>query len=209
MLVVHHLNNSRSQRILWLLEELNAPHQIEHYQRDPQTHLAPDSLKRVHPLGKAPVITEDGKTIAESGAIIDYILRHYGNGRLAPPMDSDDYDAYVEWLQYAESSLALPLMMGFFAKRLGIHNDNLDNVVAGGTKTHLSFMEDRLSQSDYLAGDAFSAADIQNAFMLEFASASGLLTPYPQLTIYLERLQARPAYKQAIEKGGPYSLKFE
>lgn len=205
MITVHHLNNSRSQRILWLLEELGVPYEIAHYQRDAMTSRAPDSLKAVHPLGKSPVITDDGRTIAESGAIIDYIIRHYGGGRLSPPADTAAYDDYVEWLHYAEGSAVMPLLMDLFFGFLGAPTP-LQPIIEAEIAMHLAYISHRLGERDFLVGGELTGADVQIAFVLEFAKARGHLTKFPKLSAYVERMQARPAYRRGLERGGPYEL---
>ena len=206
MLTVHHLNDSRSQRILWLLEELEAPYEIAFYQRDAATRLAPPELQAVHPLGKSPVVTEGGATIIESGAIIDYILRHHGDGRLAPATDSADYDTYVQWLHYAEGSAALPLMLKLYCGRLGEAAAPLAPRIDSEIANHLSYVEASLAGRDWLVGGEQSGADIQMSFIGEIAGAYGLRAHYPNIDAWVKRFQARPAYKRALEKGGPYSF---
>jgi glutathione S-transferase len=207
MLKVHHLNNSRSQRILWLLEELNAPYEIVHYQRMSPIPLAPPELKAVHPLGKSPVIEDGGTTIAESGAIVEYILDRYGNGRLRPQSGTPEHVNYIEWMHYAEGSAMLPLLMHLYMGFLGEAAAPLRPRVESEIANHLSFMENAIAGRRFFVGDDLTGADIQLTFVLEAADASGLLKDYPALTEYLSRMQARPAYRRAIEKGGPYDLR--
>ena len=206
MLKVHHLNNSRSQRILWLLEELGAPYEIVHYQRMSPIPLAPPELKAVHPLGKSPVITDGDITIAESGAIIEYILDKYGNGRLRPAAGTRDHVKYIEWLHYAEGSAMLPLLLHLYLGFLGDAAAALKPRVDAEIQSNLSYIRDALAGRDFLVGNGLSGADIQIVFVLEAANASGFLDTHPVLRTYLEAMQARPAYKRAIEKGGPYDL---
>jgi glutathione S-transferase len=206
MLKVHHLNNSRSQRILWLLEELEAPYEIVHYKRMSPVPLAPPELKAIHPLGKSPVITDGSHTIAESGAIIEYILEKYGNGRLRPDPKSDDHVRYIEWMHYAEGSAMLPMMMHLYAGYLGDGAAPLRPRIDGEIANHLTYISNALKSHGYLVGNTLTGADIQMTFVLEAANSSGLLKDYPVLTKYLEHMQARPAYKRAVEKGGPYDL---
>ncbi len=206
MLKVHHLNNSRSQRILWLLEELDAPYEIVHYKRMSPVPLAPPELKAVHPLGKSPVVTDGPHTIAESGAIIEYVLDKYGKGRLRPVPSSDDHVRYIEWMHYAEGSAMLPLMMHLYAGYLGEGAAALRPRIDGEIANHLSYISNALKGRDYFVGDGLTGADIQMTFVLEAANSSGLLKDYPLLQKYLERMHARPAYKRAVEKGGPYDL---
>src|ERR1700712_1740322 len=172
MLTVHHLNESRSQRILWLLEELAVPYDIKFYQRDAATRLAPPELKAIHPLGKSPIVTDGGETIIESGAIVDYIIRTYGEGRLAPALDSPDSTPYVEWLHYAEGSAMLPLLLKLYTGRLGEAAAPLAPRIADETANHLGYIDGSLEGRDYLLGD-LTGADIQMSFVGEFASVFG------------------------------------
>jgi|SRR5579871_4001757 len=206
MIVVHHLNNSRSQRILWLLEELELPYKIEKYQRLSPMPLAPPELKKVHPLGKSPVVTDDGRTIAESGAIIEYILDQYGDGRLRPERRSDDYVRYLEWMHYAEGSAMLPLLLHLYAGFLGDSAAPLRPRIDSEISIHLAYIANAVEGRQFVVGSSLTGADIQLVFVLEAADASGFLTPYPALQSYLAGLQERPAYRRAIEKGGPYDL---
>jgi glutathione S-transferase len=206
MLVVHHLNDSRSQRILWLLEELGAPYEIKHYKRDANTRLAPPELKDVHPLGKSPVMTEDGHTIAESGAIVDYILRKHGGGRLAPAAGSPDLEKYKEWLHYAEGSAMLPLMLNMYVMRLGEAGAPLHPRIADEMGNHLGYVNQSLAGRDWLIGDSLTGADVQMSFVGEVCSAFGQFDRYPNIKAWVDRIQARPAYVAALEKGGPYNL---
>jgi glutathione S-transferase len=206
MLKVHHLNNSRSQRILWLLEELETPYEIVPYQRDATTNLAPPELKAIHPLGKSPVIEDDGIKIAESGAIVDYIIRTYGAGRLAPVGQGAEHEAYLEWLHYAEGSAMLPLMLNLYVMRLGAAGAPLKDRIDSETNNHLGYIEGALKGRDYLLGDGLTGADIQLSFAGEVARAFGRLGDFPSIAAWVERLHARPAFKKALERGGPYNL---
>lgn len=206
MLVVHHLNDSRSQRILWLLEELGLPYEVKTYLRDATTRLAPPELKAVHPLGKSPVITEDGATINESGAIIDYVLRRHAAGRLAPPMGTPQYEAHQQWLHYAEGSAMLPLMLLMYVSRLGEAGAPLQPRIEDELANHLGYLNRSLEGRDYLMGADLTAADIQMSFVGEVAGAFGRFEAYPNIAAWVRRFQARPAYRAALEKGGPYSL---
>jgi glutathione S-transferase len=222
MLTVHHLNNSRSQRVLWLLEELGLPYEIVHYERDPQTMLAPASLRAVHPLGKSPVVTtDDGLTLAESGAVIEAIIERYGQGRLAPAAGTPEALRYRYWLHFAEGSAMSPLLlklvfdrietakMPFFAKPIAkaIAAKAKGAFINPNITGHLNFMEAELGKSEWFAGDAFSGADIQMSFPIEAAQArGGLDAKRPKLMAYLARIHARPAYQRALERGGPYGL---
>ncbi|MBA4793128.1 MAG: glutathione S-transferase [Phenylobacterium sp.] len=206
MIVVHHLNDSRSQRILWLLEELGAPYEIRNYARDAQTRLAPPELKAVHPLGKSPVVTDGEMTVHESGAIIDYLIRRHGAGKLQPPAGSADHEVYLQWLHYAEGSAMLPLMLFMYVMRLGEGGAPLHPRIEGEIDNHLAYLDQALEGRDYLLGEALTGADIQMSFVGEVGRAFGKLAGYPQATAWLDRLHARPAYKAAIERGGPYGL---
>jgi glutathione S-transferase len=204
MITVHHLNDSRSQRILWLLEELELPYEIKFYQRDAQTRLAPPELKAVHPLGKSPVITENGRAIAESGAIVEYITRHHGDGRLRPATDSPDYDGYLEWLHYAEGSAMLPLLMHLYVSRLGDAGAALHPRIESETKNHLGYVDQSLKGKEFFVGGKLTGADIQMSFVGELAAIFGKIDAYPNLKGWLARMHARPAFKRSIEKGGAY-----
>ena len=220
MIVVHHLNDSRSQRVLWLLEELGLPYEIVRYQRDPHTLLAPASLRTVHPLGKSPVVVEDGEVLAESGAIVEILADRHGGGRLAPTAGTPERARYLYWLHYAEGSAMPPLLlrlvfarvadakMPFFARPIarGIAATVRRTFIDPQIASHLDFMEGQLAQREWFAGDAFSAADIQMSFPLEAASVrAGLDAGRPRLWAWLQRIHARPAYRRALERGGPYS----
>jgi glutathione S-transferase len=220
MIVVHHLNNSRSQRILWMLEELGLPYEVKRYERDAETMLAPAALRAVHPLGKSPVVSDSDKVLAESGAILEYLAEAYGNGKFVPAPGTPDRLHYTYFMHYAEGSLMplllmklvftrlpqrAPMLMKPAAKALAAGADTA--LIAPQLKSHLGFLERELSSRDWFAGSAFSAADIQMSFPLEAAAArAGLATDYPKLSAFLDRIHARPAYKRAIERGGPYAL---
>ena len=221
MITVHHLNNSRSQRILWLLEELGVTYEIKRYQRDPKTMLAPAELKRVHPLGKSPVITDGELTLAESGAIIEYLAERYGDGRLLPPAGSPERLRCSYWLHYAEGSAMPPLLLKlvvnrirtapapFFVKPIARSiADKVDRTFTDPQlKLHLDYLEGALGEHEWFVGDALSAADIQLSFPLEaFAARGGLDSGYPRLGAFLKRIHARPAYRRALERGGGYQL---
>ena len=205
MLVVHHLNDSRSQRILWLLEELGVPYEIKRYDRDPTTRLAPAELTAVHPLGKSPVITDDGRTVHESGAIIDYIIRRHGGGRMAPAIGSDAYEVYNQWLHYAEGSAMLPLMLQLYTGRLGEAAAPLTPRIESEIANHMGYVEAALAGRDWLVGDHITGADINLSFVAEIMGAFGRLGAYPNMAAWKTRFQARPAYALALEKGGAYS----
>jgi glutathione S-transferase len=221
MLTVHHLNNSRSQRVLWLLEELGVPYEIQKYQRDAKTMLAPPELVRVHPLGKSPVITDDGVTVAESGAILEFVLDKYGAGLLRPPAGTEARRRFTYWLHFAEGSAMPPLLlklifdrmetgpMPFFAKPIarGMARKAKGLMVEPNLKRQLDFMESELTSSEWFAGHEFSAADIQMSFPVEAAKMrAGLDASRPKLMDFLKKIHARPAYQRALERGGPYSF---
>jgi glutathione S-transferase len=206
MLVVHHLNDSRSQRILWLLEELAVPYEIKRYERDATTRLAPPELVAVHPLGKSPVITDDGRTVHESGAIIDYIIRRHGGGRMAPALGSDAYETYNQWLHYAEGSAMLPLMLLMYVGRLGEAGAPLHPRIESEIANHMGYVDRSLAGRDWLLGSELTGADINLSFVAEVMGAFGKLDGYPNMKAWLERFQARPAYRTALEKGGAYSF---
>ncbi|WP_428489011.1 glutathione S-transferase family protein [Rhodopila sp.] len=206
MITVHHLNDSRSQRILWLLEELALPYDIQCYQRDSQTRLAPPELKSIHPLGKSPVITDNGRVIIESGAIIDYIMRHYGGGRLQPDTATPAYDDYQQWLHFAEGSAMLPLLLKLYVSMLGDAGKPLSPRIESEIANHLGYINQSLAGHDYLLANDFSGADIQLSFVGEIAGARANRAAYPNLDAWVRRFQARPAYQAAIARGGPYSF---
>lgn len=204
-LLVHHLNNSRSQRVLWLLEELGLPYEVKHYQRNPKTMLAPPELKRVHPLGKAPVIEDDGLAVAETGAIIDYLVAKAG-GRLGPPDDPRSANLYRFYQHYGEGSVMPWLLVMLVVRRMGLLGRPARPRVQAMLDQHLDFLESELSQRDWFAGDEFTAADVMMSFPVETArSRAGLDRSRPNLLAWLDRIQARPAYRAALAKGGPYA----
>jgi glutathione S-transferase len=220
MITVHHLNNSRSQRVLWLLEELGLEYDIKFYQRDPKTMLAPKELMQVHPLGKSPVITDGDLTIAESGAIVEYLVERYGNGQFIPAAGTPDRLRYRYWLHYAEGSamplLLLKLIFSRLPKSVPALIRPVARLICGGVlarmvdpqlKRHLNYLEGELARGGWFAGNSFSAADIQMSFPVEGArSRGGLDAQYPNLLKYLEVIHARPAYQRALQRGGPYEL---
>jgi glutathione S-transferase len=221
MIVVHHLNNSRSQRVLWLLEELELEYEIKYYKRDPDTMLAPDSLKQVHPLGKSPVITDGAQTIAESGAIVEYLVDKYGAERLAPSLGTSEHLRYIYWLHYAEGSAMPPMLMNlifnriehqpmpFFVKPIArsISRQVKNSFINPQIAQHLDYQEAELEKSLWFAGNDFSAADIQMSFPIELADAQkNLGNNKPKLTSFLNRIHTRPAYQKALERGGEYKM---
>jgi len=221
MIVVHHLNNSRSQRILWLLEELGLEYEIKHYQRDPKTMLAPPELKAVHPLGKSPVISDGDTVVAESGAIIEYLVERHGGGRFAPAAGTPARLRYSHFLHYAEGSAMPPLLLKlvfdkiehsplpFFVKPIarGIAQKVKGSFVLPQIALHLGYLEGELAQRPWFTGEEFTAADIALSFPLEAAAArGGLDAKYPNLSDFLKRIHARPAYQRALERGGKYEI---
>lgn len=221
MIVVHHLNNSRSQRVLWLLEELGLDYTVLRYQRDPATMLAPPSLRAVHPLGKSPVLVDGEHTLAESGAVLEYLVERYDAARrFAPSPGTPEHLRYRYWLHYAEGSAMPPMLlslvfsrikqapMPFFIKPIarGIADKTMRSFVSPQVKLHLDYMESELGKQRWFAGDDFSAADIQMSFPVEAAAARAGLGNYPNLQAFLQRIHARPAYQRALEQGGPFDL---
>ena len=221
MIVVHHLNNSRSQRVLWLLEELGLAYDIKRYERDKKTMLAPPALRTVHPLGKSPVITDGDLTLAESGAIIEYLVERYGDGCFAPAKELPAYLRYRYWMHYSEGSLMPPLLlklvfdkveaspMPFFVKPIAkaIAGKVKSSFILPQISAHLDYLEDELGKGAWFAGDDFTAADVHLSFPIEAAAArGGLDASRPRLMNYLLRIHARPAYQRALERGGVYEL---
>lgn len=222
MITVHHLNASRSHRVLWLLEELGAPYEVVRYQRNPQTMLAPPELRRIHPLGKSPVITDEGRTIAESGAIIEYLNDRYGNERFVPPRGSDEFLAYRYWLHYAEGSAMPPLLLKLVFQRVpkavpAIIRPLANVIFAGAQKsyidpqlaTHVRYWEGELGKNPWFAGPEFTAADIQMSFPVQAAmkrAAPPRAGGYPNIQKYLDRIVERPAYQRAVTAGGGFEL---
>ena len=219
MIIVHHLNDSRSQRVLWLLEELGLPYEVRRHQRDAKTRLAPPELRAVHPLGKAPVIEDGDVRVAETGAIVEYLLETHGAGRLRPPAGTEDGRRFTYWLHYAEGSamppLLLKLVFGLLPSRSpallkplvrGIAAKAQSGFVDPQVKTHVAFWEAELGRSTWLAGDDFSAADIMMSFPVEAGADRAFdAETKPRLKAFLNRIHARPAYQRALERGGPYS----
>jgi len=206
MLKIHHLNNSRSQRVLWLLEELALAYEIVPYQRDAQTNLAPESLKKIHPLGKSPVLEDGGQVVIESGAIVEYIVRRHGQGRLAPAESSPEWPRYLQLMHYAEGSAMLPVMLKLYTSRLGEAGAPLAPRIQSEIENHFGWLDGLLASSPWFVGREFSAADIQLSFPIQAARMLHGLQKFPNLAGFLERAQARPAYKRALERGGPYAF---
>jgi len=219
MIVVHHLENSRSQRILWLLEELGVPYEVKRYQRNPQTMLAPTELLRVHPLGKSPVVTDGARTLAETGAIVEYLLDRYGDRLLRPDVGTPDRDAFIFWLHFAEGSAMPPLVMKLVFDRIPgrvpFFIRPIANAIARAVgqqfldptlERQMRFMDTALASSGWFAGTRFSAADIMMSFPVESAAVFGVLDRYMNLEGWLKTVHERPAYQAALERGGAYAL---
>ena len=217
MIVVHHLNNSRSQRVLWLLEELGVPYEVKRYQRDAQTMLAPPELLAVHPLGKSPVITDGDMTLAETGAIVEYLVETYGQGRLVPAAGTPERLRWTYWLHYAEGSAMTPLLLKLVftalpARAPGLLKGLVKAIAAKAQsgfvdpqlKSHIDYWQAELSKAAWFAGEAFTAADIMMSFPLEAGAARAGAGSRPKVKAFLEQIHARPAYRRALERGGPY-----
>jgi glutathione S-transferase len=202
MIEVHHLNESRSRRITWLLEELGLGYTVHLYQREPKTRLAPPELEKIHPLGKAPVIRDGDEVVFESGAIIEYLVRKYGDGRLAPAQDTREFNQYLQFLHYAEGSAMLPLMLKLYTSRLGEGAAPLQPRIESEMQRHLGFLNKSLEGQDYFVGNELSGADIQLSFAVQMAVKFCGDDAYPNLTAFVKRIEARPAYRRAIEKSG-------
>jgi len=217
MIIVHHLNNSRSQRVLWLLEELGVPYEVKRYERDAATMLAPPELRAIHPLGKSPVITDGDKTIAETGAIADYLIETYGQGRLIPAPGTAERLRYTYWLHYAEGSAMTPLLLKLVFMALptrapgllrglikAVANKAQSSFIDPQLKTHVDYWDAELGKSAWFAGQHFTAADIMMSFPLEAGAARAGAASRPRVKAFLEAIHARPAYRQALKRGGPY-----
>ncbi|MFK3872088.1 glutathione S-transferase family protein [Pseudoalteromonas rhizosphaerae] len=204
MIKLHHLNKSRSKRIIWLLEELDVDYEIVAYQRNSETFLAPDELKAIHPLGKSPVIEDNGQIIAESGAITDYLISKYGNGKFAPSRDSKDYIDYQQWLHFAESSAILPLLLKMFVKKDGAKTQFLEGYADAETAKVISYFNDRLEGKRYLVGDSLTGADFMMSFIVEIVKDAGQLTHFKNLVKYDEQLQTHEKFHSANELEAKY-----
>jgi glutathione S-transferase len=217
MITVHHLNNSRSQRVLWLLEELGVRYEVRRYERNKTTMLAPPELKAIHPLGKSPVITEEGRTLAETGAIVEYILARFGQGRLVPEPGTDDQLRFLYWLHYAEGSAMTPLLLKLVFTRIpqgappllrglvkGVMNQANARLADPQIRLHLDYWDGELAKAEWFCGRQFSAADIMMSFPLEAAAARADAKSRPMVKAFLDRIHARPAYQAALKVGGPY-----
>ncbi len=205
MITLHHLNNSRSQRVLWLLEELGLDYEIKHYTRDPHTSRAPIELKTIHPLGKSPVLTDGDKTIAETGAIVEYLIREHGGGRLRPETGTAAYDDYEHFMHFAEGSAMLPLLLALYTGFLGDAAKPIQPMIMAEIKGIFDYVEYHLIRNEYFAGDDLTAADIMMIFPLEAAHARGRLKGYEACQDFVAKIHKRPAYNRAIEKGGEYA----
>jgi glutathione S-transferase len=203
MITVHHLNNSRSQRVLWLLEELGVPYTIQHYQRDAVTSLAPPELKAIHPLGKSPVVSVYGEVLAESGMIVDVLARRAGSD-LAVDVASADWPAYQHWIHFAEGSAMLPFLLGLYTSRLGEAAAPLAPRIQSEVMNHMAYMEQSLAGRDWLVAGRLTCADIMMSFVGEIAVGQGMGALLPNVAAYVARIHARPAWQRALEKGGPY-----
>ncbi|WP_420605911.1 glutathione S-transferase family protein [Novosphingopyxis sp.] len=200
MITLHHLRISRSSRIIWLLEELGLEYDLKCYDRTPEFR-APPELKAVHPLGKAPTVEVDGRVMVESGAIIEYLVERHGGGKLAVP--DDQRSAYLEWLHFAEGSLAMPIILNSLEPMFGGYNDRLKGFVGGEVTKQLGYMEDHMTGRDWLLGETFTGADVNMGYLMEHMQAARLLETCPALKAYRDRLVARPAYQKMLEIGGP------
>ena len=218
MIIVHHLNDSRSQRVLWLLEELGLGYEVKRYERDAQTMLAPAELRAIHPLGKSPVIEDQGIKVAETGAIVEYLLDTHGQGRLRPPRGTEEARRFTYWLHYAEGSAMTPLLLRLIFSQLPRRSPGLLRPIVNGVSrqvnarmvqpqldSHINYWEAELGRSDWFAGDQFTAADIMMSFPLEAAAARAGARGKPMIAAFLDRIHARPAYQRALQRGGSYS----
>lgn len=206
MIKIHHLNFSRSTRILWLMEELEAPYEIVAYKRNEQTFRAPPELEKVHPLGKAPIIEDGDLVLAESGAIIEYVLETQGNGKLAPQRGTAEWGRYLGWLHYAEGSAMLPLLTHLLGNLTGGLSEGLKGFMDPEIDKTLAYISSSLSDDGWIVGRMFTAADIQMSYAVEVARMGKLLAGHPKLQGYLERIEARPAFQRALARGGPVAL---
>jgi glutathione S-transferase len=205
-LIVHHLNNSRSQRILWLLEELGAEYEIVPYQRDATTNLAPPELKQPHPLGKSPLIEDESLRVAESGAIIQYLCERHGGKAWLPDAASEDHVRHLEWMQFGESSFFVPVMLKLYIGRLGEAGTALAPRIEEQLAAHIAFAEDNIRPSGHFVGNDWSAADVMMSFPAEIAVLQGYAGRAPKLAAFVEAVHARPAWQRARERGGPYFI---
>jgi len=204
MLTVHHLDNSRSQRILWLLEELETPYEIVQYKRDARTHFAPPEMKALHQLGKGPLVSDRGHLLIESGAIFDYILRRYANGRLQPGAGSDDFDLFSQWLHYAEGSATVPLLFIIYSHGHDLTKTSFMETALKDTARHLKFIDSQLAGREFLVGKSLTAADVMMTFIGEIAASLVPIEEYRNIVRWVNELHARPAFQRSLQRGGPY-----
>jgi glutathione S-transferase len=205
-LKIHHLNNSRSQRILWLLEELAVPYEIVHHQRDAVTNLAPPALKAIHPLGKSPLIEDDGLIVSESGAIVEYLCERHGGERFIPARGTEAHIRYLEWMHFAEGSAMTPILLNLYCGRLGEAAAPLQPRIDEQLESHFRFMDDQLQPSGWFVGDGLTGADFMLSFPAEAAVISGRAADKPKLTAFVKTIHARPQWQTALAKGGPYAF---
>jgi glutathione S-transferase len=202
MIEVHHLTESRSRRITWMLEELGLPYEVITYHRDPETRLAPPELQAIHPLGKAPVLRDNSEVLIESGAIVDYLIRTYGKGQFAPAIDTPDYNRYMQFMHYAEGSAMLPMLLKLYVSRLGEAGAPLHPRIASEMQNHLGYLNGELEGRDFFVGNALTGADVQLSFVAQVAVRNGGAEAFPNLTRFVSAIEARPAYQRAIERSG-------
>jgi glutathione S-transferase len=202
MIEVHHLNESRSRRITWMLEELEVPYEVVQYTRDEKTRLAPHELTKIHPLGKAPVVRDGENVVIESGAIIEYLVRKYGKGHFAPAMDSADYTRYIQFLHYAEGSAMLPLMLKLYVGRLGEAAAPLNPRINSELQNHLGYLDSEIKDREFFVGNDLTGADVQLSFVAQVAMRGSGRERYPNLAKFVDRIEARPAYQRAIARSG-------
>ncbi len=202
MIEVHHLNESRSRRITWMLEELELPYEVVQYMRDDKTRLAPPELMKIHPLGKAPVLRDGDTVIIESGAIVEYLVRNYGKGRFAPSLDSPDYNRYIQFLHYAEGSAMLPLMLKLYVSRLGEAGAPLNPRINSELSNHLGYLDSEIKGREFFVGNELTGADVQLSFVAQVATRGSGRERYPNLAQFVDRIEARPAYQRAIARSG-------
>ncbi len=202
-ITLHHLRYSRSTRIIWLLEEMGVDYELVQHDRNPETHRAQSDLAAIHPLGKAPVLVVDGKTVVESGAIIEYLVEKYGQGRFGPAPGEEGRGAYLQWLHMVEGSMAMPVILTLLSPRFGGFSDPMEAFLGGEVSKLLGYANDHMQGRDFVVGDSFTGADINLTYVVEIANAGRMLGGYPALSAYLKRMVERPHYKKAIEIGGP------
>jgi glutathione S-transferase len=202
MIEIHHLNESRSRRITWMLEELELPYEVIQYKRDETTRLAPPELAKIHPLGKAPILRDGDQVLIESGAIIEYLVRTYGKGRFAPAMDSPDYNRYMQFLHYAEGSAMLPLMLKLYVSRLGEAGAPLNPRINSEIANHIGYLDREIKDREFFVGTDLTGADVQLSFVAQVATRGSSRERFPNLAQFVDRIEARPAYQRAIAQSG-------